>query len=93
MTNEKAREFGDRFVNNLDAIFKEHGAKLHITKPDYAYIQLGRYSFYFHKSKDNPIITKEVETMRGEKVTQTIISYDGWEMYVGDLDKEQKGLL
>ena len=81
-------EFGDNFIKSLNAIFKEHGAKLHITKPNYAYLKLGRYSFYFHKSKDKPVIQKEIETMSGEKVTQNIIPYDGWEMCMVDCDKD-----
>lgn len=78
-------EFGDSFIKQLNIIFKEHGAELHIIKPTYAYLQLGRYLFFFHKSKNKPIIQEEIETMKGEKLIKHILPYDGWEMFVGDL--------
>ena len=78
--SEVGKEFSDNFIKQIEAILREHGAVLHITKPTYAYLKLGCYSFYFHKSGDKPVITKEIETLSGEKLTQHILPYDGWEM-------------
>jgi hypothetical protein len=55
--------------------FKSKEAKLHIIKEDVAYIQAGNMRYYFHGDTKK----KEIELFNGEKVTKTIIPYDGWE--------------
>ena len=80
---------GDNFKKALDSIFKEHGAKLHINKMDYAYLKLGPYKFYFHRSKDNEVEKKEQELMNGDIVIQHILPYDGWEISVSEVEGGQ----
>lgn len=60
-------------VDVINQMFHD-GAELHITKPGYAYIQLGSMRYYFIGKPRY----KEVSTPSG-KYRQEIIPYDGWE--------------
>ena len=79
ISKEEMKEFiGDdaNFVYALNLLFQEHGARLYIHKPEYVYLELGRYSFYFH----GDVKREKITTMGGETIERTILPYDGWEV-------------
>ncbi len=63
--------------DDIDQMFRD-GAVLVIIKPDYAYIELGSVRYYFGGKPEY----KEVTLFFGEKVTETILPYDGWERHI-----------
>jgi len=68
---------------------KSKEATLYITKPDYAYLEVGNMRYYFHSSDSRVIRYREVYTPNG-KFKQSIVPYDGWERHFSD-DTERIG--
>lgn len=67
-----------KYIEENDMIhkfFKKVGAKLFITKKDYAYLKVGNMCYYFHGDTKE----REIELVSGEKVTQSVVPYDGYE--------------
>lgn len=64
--------------DNLHQYLKQNEATLHIIKSDYAYLEVGNRSYYFHNSNPRVVRYQETETMSGEKLTKSLLPYDGW---------------
>lgn len=68
---------------DINAIFKHFWAKLHIVEWwEYAWIECGKMSYYFHSSKWKDVIKEEYETIWLEKRRKTIVPYDWWEYLI-----------
>ena len=67
----------------LNKFLKENGAILHIVTPEYAYLEVGKMRYYFHRTTKNgmivPVEKEEITTFKGEKKIKTKLPYDGWE--------------
>ena len=62
---------------SFDKYFKEMWVKLYTTDWwRYAYLKIGKVSYYFHWTKDNPVEEVEFENMRGEIKKECILPYD-----------------
>lgn len=55
-------------------------ATLYINKPEYAYLEVGGIRYYFHNSEPRVVRYKHIETFDGEKLKQSIVPYDGYEV-------------
>lgn len=64
-----------KLTDTINGEFKSKKAKLHIVKKNYAYIEVDNTRYYFHGDTK----TEKIELLNGEKVTKTVIPYDGWE--------------
>lgn len=66
--------------DNVHITFSKNDARLFISEwGEYARIQSGNMSYYFHKSKDKEVIHTTYATMGDDKKKLTIVPYDGYE--------------
>lgn len=64
----------------LHEYLKESEATLYITKPEYAYLEVDGVKYYFHNSNPRVVRYRDIKTASGEKVKQSIVPYDGYEV-------------
>lgn len=67
-----------REEGSLNSLFHEGRATIHVIKPDYAYLKIGKLTLYFHDTGWAKAYQEEVELNNGEKVTKSVIPFDGW---------------
>ena len=67
----------------LNKFLKENEAILHIITSEYAYLEVGKMRYYFHRTTRGgmivPVEKEEITTFKGEKKIKTKLPYDGWE--------------
>ena len=68
--------------NDIHIVLKKNKAELHIKEWwEYAWIQCGNMSYYFHKNWKNLVKHEEYETMKWKKNKKTVVPYDWWERW------------
>lgn len=72
----------------LHSYFKAAEATLYINSKDYAYLEIDGVRYYFHSSDNRVVRYKNIKTFSGEKLQQSIIPYDGYEIST-NLKKEK----